>query len=177
MSSIAAEGGDLRAITPLWQEAVVGLVAFGILCYVLLRFVFPRMEQTFEARIEAIEGGMKRAESAQAEANQLLDQYKAELAEARADATRIRQQARADAESVRQDLLASVREESDRILATGKEQLAAERQRVRRELRAEVGTIAVDLASRIVGESLAEEARRNSTVERFVTGVENARPE
>ncbi len=40
-------------VLPIWQEMVVGAIAFGLLCYVLLKYVFPRMEQTFQARVEA----------------------------------------------------------------------------------------------------------------------------
>ncbi|MEU8297852.1 F0F1 ATP synthase subunit B [Micromonospora sp. NPDC048909] len=176
MFLIAAEGGETshNPILPLWQEIVVGGIAFIVLCFVLMKFVFPRMEQTFQARVDAIEGGIKRAEAAQAEANQLLEQYRAQLAEARTDAAKIRDDARADAEGIRQDILAKAREESDRIIAAGKDQLAAERATIVRELRTEVGTIAVDLASKIVGESLADEARRKGTVDRFLSGLESA---
>ncbi|MFC0530889.1 F0F1 ATP synthase subunit B [Phytohabitans kaempferiae] len=170
---IAAEEGGNILIPPL-SEIIVGLVAFGVLLFLLVKFVFPRMEAMYQARVEAIEGGIKRAEAAQAEANQLLEQYKAQLAEARTDAARIRDDARADAEGIRQDVLAKAREESDRIIAAGKEQLAAERATIVRELRAEVGTLAVDLASKIVGESLADEARRKGTVERFLSDLESS---
>ncbi|MGQ5264988.1 F0F1 ATP synthase subunit B [Micromonospora sp. ZYX-F-536] len=175
MYFLAAEGGESthNPIIPLWQEIVVGTVAFAVLCFVLMKFVFPRMEQTFQARVDAIEGGIKRAEAAQAEANQLLEQYRAQLAEARTDAAKIRDDARADAEGIRQDVLAKAREESDRIIQAGKDQLAAERATIVRELRSEVGAIAVDLASKIVGESLADEARRKGTVDRFLSGLES----
>jgi F-type H+-transporting ATPase subunit b len=169
---LAAEGGeeaDINPLIPVWQEIVLGLVAFGILCFVLMKFVFPMMEKTFAARVDAIEGGLKRAETAQAEANQLLEQYRAQLAEARTEAARIRDEARADAEGIRQDVLAKAREESDRIIAAGRDQLAAQRESIVRDLRSEVGTLAVDLASRIVGESLADEARSRGTVDRFIS--------
>jgi F-type H+-transporting ATPase subunit b len=166
---LAAEGGtEHNPIIPLWQELVLGSIAFAILCFVLMKFVFPVMEKTFAARVDAIEGGIKRAETAQAEANQLLAQYKAQLQEARTEAARIRDEARADAEGIRQDVLAKAREESDRIIAAGREQLAAQRESIVRDLRGEVGTLAVDLASRIVGESLADEARQRGTVNRFL---------
>jgi F-type H+-transporting ATPase subunit b len=169
MGYLAAEHNP---ILPIWQELIVGVIAFGVLCYVLMKFVFPRMETTFKARVEAIEGGIERAEAAQKEASALLEQYKTQLAAARTDAARIRDEARADAESIRQDVLAKAAEERDRIIAAGKDQLAAERQTILRELRAEVGTIAVDLAGRIVGESLADEARQRGTVERFLSELE-----
>ncbi|WBB79469.1 F0F1 ATP synthase subunit B [Micromonospora sp. WMMD882] len=167
----AEEGGNI--LLPPVAEIIVGLVAFGLVLFVLSKFVFPRMETMYQARVDAIEGGIKRAEAAQAEANQLLEQYRAQLAEARTDAAKIRDDARADAEGIRQDILAKAREESDRIIAAGKEQLAAERATIVRELRAEVGAIAVDLASRIVGESLADEARRKGTVDRFLNDLES----
>src|SRR3954467_15067707 len=159
-------------ISPIWQEVLIGAIAFGLLCFVLMKFVFPQMEKTFAARVDAIEGGIKRAEAAQAEANQLLEQYRAQLSEARTEAARIRDEARADAEGIRQDVLAKAREESDRIIAAGRDQLAAQRESIVRDLRAEVGTLAVDLASRIVGESLADEARDRGTVERFLEHLE-----
>ena len=170
----AAEEAKHNPIVPIWEEIVVGSVAFGVLCFVLIKFVFPQMEKTFQARVDAIEGGIKRAETAQAEANQLLEQYKAQLAEARTEAARIRDEARADAEGIRQDVLAKAREESDRIIAAGNEQLAAQRESIVRELRSEVGTLAVDLASKIVGEALADEARTRGTVERFIADLDTA---
>lgn len=159
-------------IIPLTEEIIVGTIAFAILAFVLMKFVFPRMEQTFQARVEAIEGGIKRAEERQAEANALFEQYKLQLAEARTEAARIRQEAAADAEGIRQDVLARAREEADRIIAAGREQLAAERQTIVRELRADIGELAVELASRIVGESLADEARQRGTVERFLAELD-----
>jgi F-type H+-transporting ATPase subunit b len=178
LSYLAAEGGETthNPIVPLWQELVLGIIAFGILCYVLMKFVFPRMEQTFRARVDAIEGGIQRAEEAQAEANQLLEQYRAQLAEARTEAARIRDEARADAEGIRQDVLAKAREESDRIIAAGNDQLNAQRESILRQLRSEVGTLAVDLAGRIVGESLADEARSRGTVDRFISELDTAGP-
>jgi F-type H+-transporting ATPase subunit b len=173
MLLFAAES-EHNPIIPIWQEIVVGSVAFALLCFVLMKFVFPQMEKTFQARVEAIEGGIRRAEEKQAEADELLEQYKAQLAEARTEAARIRDEARADAAGIRDDILAKAREESDRVIAAGKDQLAAERQTIVREVKAELGTIAVDLASRIVGESLADEARRKGPVERFLTELEAA---
>jgi F-type H+-transporting ATPase subunit b len=175
-SLLAAEGAETphNPIIPLLPEILVGSVAFILLCVVLMKFVFPQMEKTFAARVDAIEGGIKRAETAQAEANKLLEQYKSQLAEARTEAARIRDEARADAEGIRQDVLAKAREESERIIAAGHEQLAAQRESIVRELRSEVGSLAVDLASKIVGESLADEARSRGTVERFIADLDAA---
>lgn len=176
LAQLAQEEAEHNPIVPIWQEVVVGAVAFGVLCWVLMKYVFPRMEKTFQARVDEIEGGIQRAQAAQAEANQLLEQYRGQLAEARTDAARIRDDARADAAAIREDLLAQAREESERIIAAGRDALAAERASLVRELRAEIGTLSVDLASRIVGEALADEARRAGTVERFLADLERDEP-
>src|SRR5690606_12428733 len=136
------------------------------------RFIAPRFEKLYAERTDAIEGGIQRAEAAQAEANRLLAQYREQLNQAKTEAAMIREDARADAESIRQDVLAQAREESERIIAAGREALAAERAALVRELRTYTGTLAVELASRIVGDALADEARRAGTVERFLAEIE-----
>jgi F-type H+-transporting ATPase subunit b len=161
-------------VLPIWQEVVIGTISFLVLLYVLAKFVFPRMEQTFKARVDAIEGGIKRAEERQAEANALFEQYKQQLAEARNEAAVIRDRAHADASRIREEMQAQAREERQRIIDTGQEQLNQQRATLVRELRAEMGELAVDLASRIVGEALADEARRQGTVERFLSDLEAA---
>lgn len=173
LALLAQEESEHNPIVPLWQEIVVGTIAFAVLCWVLMKFVFPRMEQMYRQRVEEIEGGLQRAEAAQAEANRLLEQYRAQLAEAKTEAAKIRDTARADAEGIRNDVLAQAREESDRIIAAGRESLAAERATLARQLRAEIGALSVELASKIVGESLADEARRAGTVERFLADLES----
>jgi len=161
-------------ILPLWQEIVIGLIAFGVVFFVLAKYVFPRMEETFKARVDAIEGGIKRAEERQREAEALFEQYQQQLAEARTEAAKIRDQARADATGSREDILRAAREESDRVIAAGRDQLDAQRATIVRALRAEIGQLSVDLASKIVGEALADEARRKGTVERFLNELETA---
>ena len=168
---LAAEEGP-SPVLPHVEEIVLGLVAFGILLFVLWRFAVPRFEQLYAERADQIEGGIQRAEAAQAEANRLLAQYREQLDQAKTEAAMIREDARADAESIRQDVLAQAREESERIIAAGREALAAERATQVRELRTYARTLAVDLASRIVGEALADEARRAGTVERFLAELE-----
>ncbi len=173
----AVEDGAEEApnpIIPIWQELVIGGIAFAVLCFVLLKFAFPRMEQMYQARVDAIEGGIRRAEERQAQADALFARYQEQLADLRTEASAIRQEAAAEGEAIRQELLAKAREESDRIIAAGREQLAAERQTLVRELRGTVGTLAVELAGRIVGESLQEEARRKGTVDRFLADLDSA---
>lgn len=172
--SLLAEEKKSNPLIPDAPDLIVGLIAFAILFVFLARVVYPIFEKTYAERTEAIEGGIKRAEDAQAEAKALLEQYRAQLADARAEAGRIREDARAEGVRIIEELRAQGQEQSTRIIERGQEQLAAERQRLVTEIRADIGRIAVDLAGRIVGESLADEARRAGTVERFLDDLDTA---
>ena len=170
MNILAAEAHN--PLIPPWGEIIVGTITFAILCFVMIKYVVPRFEQVFIARREAIEGGIERAEAMQAEAKASLEQYRAQLADARGEAAQIRDAARAEGQQILEELRAQAQEESARIVARGEEQLAAQRQQIVHELRGQIGTLAVDLAGRVVGESLADDARRSGTVDRFLTELD-----
>jgi F-type H+-transporting ATPase subunit b len=164
---LAAEG-EPNPVLPHTSEIILGLVAFLLLLWVLQKFAFPRFEALYKERTEKIEGGIKKAEEAQAEAEKALETYQAQLAEARAESARIRDDARLEAEQIKEELRTQAQEEAARIVAQGQAQLEAQRAQIVAELRADLGRTAVDLASRIVGESLEDEARRSGTVDRFL---------
>jgi F-type H+-transporting ATPase subunit b len=174
MSILAAE--EHNPLIPPLGEIIIGIIAFAIVFFVFAKFVAPRFEQVFRARREAIEGGIERAEAMQAEAQAALEQYRAQLAEARNEAAQIRDQARAEGQQILEELRAQAQEESARIVARGEEQLATQRQQVVNELRGQIGTLAVDLAGRVVGESLADDARRSGTVDRFLAELDGMAP-
>lgn len=153
-------------------EFVLVLIIFGLLFLLIRKYVVPQFEKTFEQRRDAIEGGIERAEHAQAEAARLLEQYNAQLAEARTEAAQIRENARAEAQRIVEDLRTQAQEESARIVARGEEQLAAQRGQVVRELRAEIGNLAVELSEKIVGQRLSDDAAISSTVDSFLADIE-----
>jgi F-type H+-transporting ATPase subunit b len=175
MSILAAAEHENPLIPPL-GEIIIGLIAFGIVVLVLFKLVAPRFEQVFRARREAIEGGIERAETMQAEAQAALEQYRAQLAEARNEAAQIRDQARAEGAQILEEMRIQAQEESARIVARGNEQLASQRQQVVNELRGQIGALAVELAGRVVGESLADDARRSGTVDSFLAELDEMAP-
>jgi len=161
-----------NVLVPAMGELIIGSIAFALLVFVLMRFVWPRMEQIYRERRDAIEGGIARAEAAQAEAQRTLEQYQAQLAEARNEAAQIREGARAEAQRIVEELRAQAQEESARIVARGDEQLRTQRSQVVRELRGEIGTLAVELSERIIGQHLADDAQVSSTVDSFLAELE-----
>ncbi len=174
------EGGsfweDAYPIIPHPGELIFGIIAFVILYVVVRRKVVPRLEALFAERAAAIEGGMAKAEEAQAEAAAALEQYRSQLAESRQEASRIREEARAQGAAIIAEMREQAQTEAARLTAGAQQQIEAERQQAVVQLRAEVGRLATDLASRIVGESLQDEARQSRVVERFLDELEGAEP-
>jgi F-type H+-transporting ATPase subunit b len=172
MSTILA-AEELNPLTPHPVEIVVGLIAFFLLFLLLRRTAFPQFEKVYAERTEKIEGGLKRAEEAQQQADELKRQYQEQLDGLRAEAARIRDDARAEGQQIKVELRAQAEEEAARIRARAEEQIAGQREQVVRELRAEVGGLAVQLAERIIGESLADEVRRSATVDSFLADLDD----
>jgi F-type H+-transporting ATPase subunit b len=173
----AEESNDFWAsaypIIPHPGELIFGIIAIAILYWVFAKYVVPRLEAIFAERTAAIEGGIAKAEIAQREANDAKQQLEAELAQARNEAARIREEARAEAAQIGAELRARAQEDAARITAAAQQQLQAERQQTLVQLRSEVGRLAVDLASRIVQESLADDDRQRRVVDRFLAELES----
>jgi len=164
-------GGKLPII-PQPAELIIGLLFFAVAYWVFAKFVVPRFEEMFAERTAAIEGGIRKAEIAQAEAAAALEQYRSELADARAERARIIQQASEEAAVIAAEIRQRAAEEAERITTAASQQIQAERQAAMVQLRQEVGRLSVDLASRIVGESLEDEARQRRVVDGFLTDLE-----
>jgi F-type H+-transporting ATPase subunit b len=170
--SAAAEGEATNPIGLPWGEVVIAAIAFAVLLVVLGKFVWPQFEKAYAARTKAIEGGIAKAEEAQNEAKAALDRYNQQLAGAREEAAKIREDARAQAQSIRDDMLAQAHAESERIAAAGRAQLDAQRSQIVAELRSDLGRVSVELASKVVGESLQDDERQARTVERFLADLD-----
>jgi F-type H+-transporting ATPase subunit b len=169
---IAADAGSQNPLIPTWTELIIGIIAFLIVFGFLGRLLLPRAQKMLAERTNQIEGGLKRAEDAQAEAQQVLEQYRQQLAEARHEASRLREEAREQGAQIIAEMREEAQAEARRLTEAANAQIQAERQQALISLRAEVGTLSTDLASRIVGESLTDEARQSRVVDRFLDDLE-----
>ncbi len=166
--TLLAAGGAPNPLLPHTAELVAGTVAFGLLYIVMRRKVVPMFEKAFAARTEAIQGGMDRAEKAQIEAQRALVQYNEQLSKAR-------EEARVQGSAIVEELRAKAQEEAARITAAAHASIEAERQQAVTSLRNEVGALAVELASKIVGEALEDQARQSRIVDRFLDDLEKSK--
>jgi F-type H+-transporting ATPase subunit b len=172
MFDLAAEQLQ-NPLVPNLTELIVGAVTFGIIFFALWKVLIPRLNKTLEERTDKIEGGLQRAEEAQAEANETLAKYREQLAEARHEAARLREQAREQGAQIIAEMREQAQAEGRRLVEAAHAQIEADRQQALQSLKAEVGGLAVDLASRVVGESLTDEARQRRVVERFLDELDH----
>jgi len=170
---IAAE--EASPLVPHTAELVVGFIAFSLLFLVLRKAVVPKFEKAFTDRTNAIQGGMERAEKAQLEAQRALAQYNEQLSSAREEAQTLREEARVQGAAIVEELRAKAQEEAARITAAAHASIEAERQQAVTSLRNEVGALAVELASKIVGEALDDQARQSRIVDRFLDDLEKSK--
>jgi F-type H+-transporting ATPase subunit b len=169
----ATEGAP--PVVPHPAEIVVGLVAFSILFILLRTRAVPLFEKAYRERTDAIQGGIERAEQAQRDAQAALASYQAQLSDARGEAQKMREEARAEGAAIIEEMRTKAQEEANRITAAARAAIEAERQQAMNALMQEVGAIATTLASKIVGESLEDQARQSRVVDRFLEDLERSK--
>jgi F-type H+-transporting ATPase subunit b len=154
----------------------VELIAFAIMFFILAKYIVPPINRAMSARQEAIRQQFAELDQAKEEANSAKDEFQSQIAEARQEAARIREEAREQGAAIIAEMREQAQAEAARIVEHGKTQIDAERQQAVASLRAEVGGLATELASRIVGESLEDQARQGRVVERFLADLDGNVP-
>jgi F-type H+-transporting ATPase subunit b len=162
-----AQEESRNPILPAANELIWGAVAFFILLFLMYRTVWPQVNQLYQQRRADIDGKLQQAEKDHAEAEQLLERYRQRLAAAEDETQRILEEARASAERVRKDLLAKADADAERQLERARQLIRSERDQAIRQLRFEVGVLAVELATRVVGDSLDRE-RQLRLVDQYI---------
>ncbi|RFU40459.1 F0F1 ATP synthase subunit B [Actinomadura logoneensis] len=159
-------------LVPEASELIFGTIAFAVVLFLVGWKLVPQIQKTLAERTDAIEGGLKRAEAAQDEAKETLDQYRAQLAEARKEAARLREEAREEGAAIKAEITEQAQAEARRIVESAHAQIEADRQQALQSLRAEIGTLSIELAGKVVGESLEDSARQSRVVDRFLEELE-----
>src|SRR3954447_17802515 len=152
---------------------IAELIAFLIILGVLGRYVLPPIQKAMRERQEMIRKQVEDSKEAPTKLAEAEKAYQNALNEARTEAAQIRENARAEAQRTVEELRAQAQEEQARIVARGEEQLASQRSAIVRELRGELGTLAVELAEKIVDQRLADQSQVSATVDAFLAGLES----
>ncbi|TWP36512.1 F0F1 ATP synthase subunit B [Leekyejoonella antrihumi] len=152
---------------------IAELIAFLLILGALAKWVVPPINRALVERQENIRERFEELEESQAAAKETEGKYRAALKDARHEAGEIRQRATADGEKIVAESREHAKAEGTRIVEAAHKQTEADRQQAEVQLRGHVGKLSTDLASKIVGESLEDEARQRGIVERFLGELES----
>lgn len=172
MTNATVLAAEFNPVVPKGDELVIGTIAFLIIFTIFWKKLLPSIKKTLDERTDAIEGGMERAKEAQAAAAALQEEYQRNLTEARHQAAKITQDAREQGAAIVAQMRGEGQEQRDNLVASGRTQLDADATATRAALKGDLGSLAIQLASKIVGESLEDEARQRGTVDRFLSELE-----
>lgn len=170
----AAEEGAVEhnPLIPAWYDIIWSAVCFVIILFLFWKIALPKMTALLDQRSAAIEGNIAKADQAQRKAEAALEEYTAQLSAARKEAGEIRDAAREDGRKIVVEAKDNATAEASRLAAAAQSQIEAERQSAMVSLRSEVGSLALDLAGGVVGESLSDDAKAKSVVDRFLAELE-----
>ena len=172
----AAEGAAAPSpLLPQIYDIIWSLVPFAIILVAFWKVFLPKMQKMLDERAAAIEGNIAKADEAQRKAEAALEEYTAQLAEARKEAGEIREAAREDGKKIVAEAREIASAEAARLTAAAHTQIEAERQSALVSLRSEVGTLALDLAGRVIGETLSDDAKAKGVVDRFLADLEKVK--
>jgi F-type H+-transporting ATPase subunit b len=173
--AFAAEGESVpNPLLPENYDLLWSVVVFAIIVVAFTRWILPKLNKVLDERADTIEGGIERAEKAQREAEAALKEYTEQLTQARAEAARLRDDARAEATQILRDARANAVKDAEHVTETAIRQIEAERQQTVIALRSDVGALAAELASRIVGEALDDDARQQRVIDAFLDELEQS---
>ncbi len=177
ISALTAEPASestFSLMIPALYDVLWSAVCFAIILFIFWRLVLPKVQKLLDERSAAIEGNIAKADEAHAQAEAALQEYTAQLAAARAEAGQIREAARSDANAIIAEAKNTAVLEQERIVQAAKEQIRAERSNAIIALRKEVGALAVDLAGRVVADSLSDKQRASAVVDSFIADLEQS---
>ena len=166
-----AEPEGVELLLPPSSELIAGLIAFAIIFIFVWRWVMPAVNRTLENRQQAITGQLTAAEATKHEAESLLTDYKKQLAGARDEANKIVEDARRSADALRADVVGKAEAEAQTIVRKARDEAAGERERAVGAIRHEVASLSLDVAQRVVGESV-DAAAQKKLVDRYIAELE-----
>ena len=159
-------------LLPADYDIIWSSVVFVVLLTFFWFKVLPNFKKMLDERAKAIEGRLAEAEEAQKAAEHRTASVLAEQEQLRAEASSIREEAKAEGAQILAELKAQASSDAERLVEQGKNALVAERDAAARALQGEVGALAIELASRIVGAKLQEDAVANKVVDDFIAELE-----
>jgi F-type H+-transporting ATPase subunit b len=175
----AEEGGHggveaPNPILPATNEVVWGALSFLVLFVLLAWKAFPAVKKTMDERTNRIRESLDDADRTRSEAQQILEDYQRQLADAKNEAARVIEEAKQAAEQMRRELMAKAEAEAAQLRQRSMEEITAAQERAMADMRAQVATIAVEAAEVVVRKNLDRDTNL-ALVESFIEQVGSTR--
>jgi F-type H+-transporting ATPase subunit b len=154
------EGSGSFLVSPSLGLMIWTLLLFGATLLILNKFVFPRISEALDRRSRAIEESIDHAERTKREADELLEEYRARLREARGQAEDIVVRARKAADSLADQSKADANKQREELLAATRRDIEAETRRALDEIRKEVADLTVIATEKVTRKSLTPDDHR-----------------
>ncbi|MEW6876450.1 F0F1 ATP synthase subunit B [Trueperella pyogenes] len=174
---ILAEGGFFHILAPGLSELLWGTLAFIIVAVAVYKYAWPAYVETLDERAQKIDEGLREAEQARAEIADSQAKLVDEIRNTQREATGIRENAQDNAKAIIAEAQAKARTEADSLIVGAHRRIDADSEAAMRTLRGDVGVLATELAGRIVGEAIRDEALARRVIDRFLDDLETMTPE
>jgi F-type H+-transporting ATPase subunit b len=158
----------MEILIPKLSEFVPALISFLIILFLATRFVWPPITNALDQRADNIRESLERAEAAKIEAEELLEEYKKTMAEARKEAGAILQQAKQAAEGIRTEAVTKAQAEYDDLLVKAREAIEGEKRAAIAQLQASVADLTVSVAGKLIGTELSKDEHM-AVIEKYLS--------
>jgi F-type H+-transporting ATPase subunit b len=180
VQQLVSAGGVLSAaakktVNPIIPNGtfIVELIAFFLILWFLAKKVVPLISSSMAKRQELIRSQIDDSKAAKERLEAAEAEYKQAVADTRTDAARIREEARVQGQQIIEEMSAQAQETAARIREANQARLETEHQLLLVQLRSELGELAVELASRIIGHELSGDARQRQLVDDFINTLDS----
>lgn len=173
-TQILAAGDQPSVLLPALPDLIWGTVAFIIVAIAIYKFGWPTLSQNLDERSEKIEKGLQAADEARAEVADERQRLEAEINSARRDAAEIREKANDNAKEIVSDAQDKARREAAAIMDNSQKQIESDKDAAAHSLQNSVGSLATELAGRIVGEAITDKDMAQRVIDRFLDELDSS---
>jgi F-type H+-transporting ATPase subunit b len=157
----------IELLIPVLGEFVPMAIAFIVLWVILAKVGWPAFMGMIDKRANTIKESLERAENAKIESERILEENRAELADAKKQAAQIVADAKQAAAQVRTELEDQARADAEQIITKARAAVEAEKKAAIAELQSSVADLSVAVAGRLIGTELSD-AEHRKVIERYL---------
>jgi len=162
-----------QLVTIIPWTFIAQILNLFIQMYLIKKFLFKPVMEILEKRKKKTDEEIQSAREARAEAEDMKEKYEADMADARAEASRIVQSAQKEADARAEEVLSQAREEASAMKNKAEADIAQERRKAINEVKDEIGGIAMDIAGKVVEREISEEDHKK-LIDEFIENVGEA---